>query len=104
MRAKARHSCLILLLLLAKNKPDRSALEAERFAELVFEVTLIGEMHELFIINEQDKRRRLRALLRASAFGNIAIMFPMIVALEEVLQIKEIVKSVMAELDASGIP
>ena len=31
-------------------------------------------------------------------------MFPMIVALEEVLQIKEIVKSVMAELDASGIP
>ena len=56
-------------------------------------------------LKQQDIfRTQLRALLRASAFGNIAIMFPMIVALEEVLQIKEIVKSVMAELDASGIP
>ena len=49
-------------------------------------------------------RTQLRALLRASAFGNIAIMFPMIIALEEVLEIKRIVKSVMAELDESGIP
>ena len=56
-------------------------------------------------LKQQDIfRTQLRALLRASAFGNIAIMFPMIVALEEVLQIKEIVKSVMAELDSSGIP
>ncbi|NSD75337.1 phosphoenolpyruvate--protein phosphotransferase [Faecalicatena fissicatena] len=56
-------------------------------------------------LKQQDIfRTQLRALLRASAFGNIAIMFPMIVALEEVLQIKEIVKSVMAELGASGIP
>ena len=56
-------------------------------------------------LKQQDIfRTQLRALLRASAFGNIAIMFPMIVALEEVLQIKEIVKSVMAELDASRIP
>ncbi len=56
-------------------------------------------------LTQQDIfRTQLRALLRASAFGNIAIMFPMIVALEEVLQIKEIVKSVMEELDASGIP
>ena len=49
-------------------------------------------------------KTQLRALYRASYYGTIAIMFPMIVALEEVLQIKEIVKSVMAELDASGIP
>ena len=49
-------------------------------------------------------KTQLRALYRASYYGTIAIMFPMIVALEEVLHIKEIVKSVMAELDASGIP
>ena len=56
-------------------------------------------------LKQQDIfRTQLRALLRASAFGNIEIMFPMIVALEEVLQIKEFVKSVMAELDASRIP
>lgn len=47
---------------------------------------------------------QLRALLRASAFGNIAIMFPMIVAVEEVLEIKEIVEKVKAELDEAGIP
>lgn len=49
-------------------------------------------------------RTQLRALLRASAFGNIAIMFPMIIALEEVLEIKKIVRSVMAELEENGIP
>lgn len=49
-------------------------------------------------------RTQLRALLRASAFGNIAIMFPMIISVNEVKQIKEIVKSVKAELDAEGIP
>lgn len=47
---------------------------------------------------------QLRALFRASAFGNIAIMFPMIVAVEEVLEIKEIVEKVKAELDEAGIP
>ena len=49
-------------------------------------------------------KTQLRALLRAAVYGNLSIMYPMIMALEEVLQIKEIVKSVMAELDASGIP
>lgn len=48
-------------------------------------------------------RTQLRALFRASAFGNIAIMFPMIVAVEEVLEIKKIVKSVKLELDQEGI-
>lgn len=49
-------------------------------------------------------KTQLRALFRASAFGNIAIMFPMIVAVEEVLEIKEIVAEVKAELDEAGIP
>lgn len=49
-------------------------------------------------------KTQLRALLRASAFGNIAIMFPMIISVNEVKQIKEIVESVKKELDGQGIP
>lgn len=48
-------------------------------------------------------RTQLRALFRASAFGNIAIMYPMITSIEEVRKIKEIVASVKSELDAEGI-
>jgi len=46
---------------------------------------------------------QLRALLRASAFGNIAIMFPMIIAVEEIVEIKSIISRVMDGLDAAGI-
>lgn len=49
-------------------------------------------------------KTQLRALLRASAFGNISIMFPMIISVNEVKRIKEIVKSVKAELSQEGIP
>ena len=48
-------------------------------------------------------RTQLRALLRASAFGNIAIMYPMIISEDEVLKIKEISSSVKEELKAEGI-
>ena len=48
-------------------------------------------------------KTQLRALYRASAFGNIGIMFPMIISVEEVRQIKEIVEVVKKELDADGI-
>lgn len=48
-------------------------------------------------------KTQLRALLRASAFGNISIMYPMIIAVEEVKKIFEIVKEVQAELSESGI-
>ena len=48
-------------------------------------------------------KTQLRALYRASAYGKIAIMFPMITALSEVLRIKEIVRQVKAELVAEGI-
>ena len=48
-------------------------------------------------------KTQLRAILRASAFGNISIMFPMIISVNEVLQIKKIVAEVKAELDAVGI-
>ena len=49
-------------------------------------------------------KTQLRALLRASAFGKIAIMFPMITAVKEVKQIKEIVAQVKQELTNEGIP
>lgn len=49
-------------------------------------------------------RTQLRALLRAAAFGNLSIMYPMITSVEEVQQIYEIVASVRAELEENGIP
>lgn len=49
-------------------------------------------------------KTQLRALYRASAYGKIAIMFPMIISVEEVKQIKEIIKQVTSELDDLGIP
>ncbi len=49
-------------------------------------------------------KTQLRALFRASAFGNIAIMYPMITSLSEIVQIKKIVAEVKAELDADSIP
>ena len=48
-------------------------------------------------------KTQLRALLRASAYGNIAIMYPMVTSVEEVHRIKEIVAEVKAELDAASI-
>ena len=49
-------------------------------------------------------KTQLRALFRASAFGNISIMFPMIISVDEVRQIKEIVAEVKKELDEAGVP
>ena len=49
-------------------------------------------------------KTQLRALFRASTYGNIAIMYPMITSLSEIAQIKEIVEEVKAELDADGVP
>lgn len=49
-------------------------------------------------------KTQLRALFRASAYGNIAIMYPMITSVREVQKIKEIVAEVKAEMDSAGIP
>ena len=48
-------------------------------------------------------KTQLRALLRASAYGNISIMFPMIISVDEVHQIKAILQEVKDELKAEGI-
>ena len=47
-------------------------------------------------------KTQLRALYRASAYGQISIMFPMIISVAEVKKIKEIVEEVKAELRAEG--
>ncbi len=46
----------------------------------------------------------MRALLRASMFGNISIMIPMIASVWEVRKVKEIMEEVKAELTSEGIP
>lgn len=49
-------------------------------------------------------KTQLRALFRASSYGNIAIMYPMIISVEEVREIKRIVEEVKAELTEAGVP
>lgn len=48
-------------------------------------------------------KTQLRALFRASAFGKIAIMYPMITSVQEVREIKGIVEEVKAELTSQGV-
>ena len=49
-------------------------------------------------------KTQLRALLRAAKYGELAIMYPMIISVEEVRSIKEIVTEVARELEAENIP
>lgn len=49
-------------------------------------------------------KTQLRALYRASVYGNLGIMFPMIISEEEIFRIKEIILQVKSELGNAGIP
>jgi phosphotransferase system enzyme I (PtsI) len=49
-------------------------------------------------------KTQLRALLRASVYGNLSVMFPMISGLQEFLAAMKIVEECKKELDVSGIP
>ncbi len=49
-------------------------------------------------------RTQLRALFRASVYGNLSVMYPMITSVEEVDAIQKIVESVKEELTGAGIP
>lgn len=49
-------------------------------------------------------KTQLRAIYRASYYGTISIMFPMIISVDEVLKCKEIVNEVKRELDEQGLP
>ena len=48
-------------------------------------------------------KTQLRALFRASAFGNISIMYPMIISVDEVRKIKTIVAEIRQELTEQGV-
>jgi phosphotransferase system enzyme I (PtsI) len=48
-------------------------------------------------------KSQMRAILRASAFGQIQLMFPMISGLQEILDTKKILKKVMDELDKENV-
>lgn len=57
-----------------------------------------------FCLDRKDVYRiQLRALLRASAFGNIKIMVPLVTCIEELREVKAFVKELMAELDQEGV-
>lgn len=49
-------------------------------------------------------KTQLRALLRAAVYGNLSIMYPMIISVDEVQRIYEFVDEVKNELDEAGIP
>ncbi len=48
-------------------------------------------------------RTQLRALLRASAFGHIKIMFPLVSGVQELRQVRTLIREIQTELDAEGI-
>lgn len=56
------------------------------------------------LTREEVFKTQLRALLRASAYGNISVMFPMIISVDEVKRIKKILEDVKNELREQGIP
>jgi phosphotransferase system enzyme I (PtsI) len=53
--------------------------------------------------NEAVYKPQLRALLRASAFGDVRIMVPLVTCVDEIRAVKELVKTYMSELDREGI-
>lgn len=58
-----------------------------------------------FCLDRKDDvyRPQLRALLRASAFGNIKIMIPLVTCIDEYREAKALIEDIKAELDSKGI-
>ena len=58
-----------------------------------------------FCLQERDLfRTQLRAILRASAFGNVKLMYPMVSGIDELIQANELLDSCKLELSSQGIP
>lgn len=49
-------------------------------------------------------KTQLRALLRASAYGNLAVMFPMIISVRELVSARELMEECRKELEQEGVP
>jgi phosphotransferase system enzyme I (PtsI) len=58
----------------------------------------------LCLQNPDIFKTQLRAILRASAYGNLRILFPMICSIEELKSTRIILRECMSELDMAGIP
>ncbi len=81
----------------ADKKVDYFDLDVEENPAMGFRAIRISlDRPELF-------KTQLRALLRASVFGNLSIMYPMIISLKEIKKIKEIISEVAKELDDKNI-
>ncbi|MGE5340628.1 MAG: phosphoenolpyruvate--protein phosphotransferase [Candidatus Omnitrophota bacterium] len=59
-------------------------------------IRVYADFHDIITV-------QLRAILRASAFGNVKMMFPMVSCLEEVLAMKETLHHLMMELESEGL-
>ena len=81
----------------ADKKADYFELDAEENPALGFRAIRVC------LTRQEIFRTQLRAIYRASAFGTAAIMFPMIISVEEIRRIKAIVEDVKAELTGEGI-
>ena len=82
----------------ADKQADCLQLDREENPALGFRaIRICLERPELF-------KTQLRAIYRASAFGNIAVMYPLIISVDEVRRIKKISADVRLSLDAAHIP
>ncbi|MDE6252976.1 MAG: phosphoenolpyruvate--protein phosphotransferase [Lachnospiraceae bacterium] len=82
----------------ADKKADYFNLEKEENPAMGYRaIRICLTRHDIF-------KTQLRAIYRAARYGNISIMYPMIISVDEVRQIKEIVKEVKTELDSKQIP
>jgi len=80
---------------------DRMALDMQASKE---DNPALGLRSIRFCLNERKVfKSQLRAILRASVYGNFRLMFPMISGLGQFLEAKRILKSVMRSLDRDGI-
>jgi len=65
----------------------------------------LGNRSIRYLLSHRDVFRvQLRAILRASAFGKIAIMYPMVSCVEELKESAEVLEEVKRKLDEEGVP
>lgn len=58
----------------------------------------------IFLERQDLFRIQLRAILKASVFGRLRLLIPMVSSVEEIRQVKEIIEDVKKELKAQGVP